>query len=128
MSREPGTGDENSGARAQALRALDEAASDLQQLSKVYAGTVGLYNKLSALYTALEKKAVDLGKVAEQSSASRDQLIQAAKQMQETQMSFNIQYLQLQSQMQNENRTYTAVSNILKTRHDTVKNSISNIR
>ena len=48
--------------------------------------------------------------------------------MQETQMSFNLQYLQLQSQMQNESRSYTAVSNIMKTKHDTVKNAISNIR
>jgi hypothetical protein len=46
----------------------------------------------------------------------------------ETAMSFNLQYLQLQSQMQSENRSYTAVSNIMKTKHDTVKNSISNIR
>jgi hypothetical protein len=50
------------------------------------------------------------------------------QQMQETQTSFNCQYLQLQNQMQNENRQYTAVSNIMKTKHDTVKNSISNIR
>ena len=33
---------------------------------------------------------------------------------QETQMSFNLQYLQLQSQMQAENKSYTAVSNIMK--------------
>jgi hypothetical protein len=46
----------------------------------------------------------------------------------ESAMSFNLQYLQLQSQMQQENRSYTAVSNIMKTKHDTVKNSISNIR
>ena len=39
-----------------------------------------------------------------------------------------LQYLQLQSQMQSENRSYTAVSNIMKTKHDTVKNSINNIR
>jgi ribulose kinase len=58
----------------------------------------------------------------------QDQLLNATKQMQETQMSFNLQYLQLQSQMQHENRSYTAVSNIMKTKHDTVKNSISNIR
>jgi len=58
----------------------------------------------------------------------QDQLLNATKQMQETQMSFNLQYLQLQSQMQSENRSYTAVSNIMKTKHDTVKNSISNIR
>jgi NADH dehydrogenase/NADH:ubiquinone oxidoreductase subunit G len=55
-------------------------------------------------------------------------LLNATRQMQETQMSLNLQYLQLQSQMQNDNRQYTAVSNIMKTKHDTVKNSISNIR
>jgi hypothetical protein len=59
---------------------------------------------------------------------SQGQLLAATKQMQETQMSFNLQYLQLQSQMQDENRSYTAISNIMKTKHDTVKNSISNIR
>ncbi len=36
--------------------------------------------------------------------------VNATKSMQETQMSFNLQYLQLQSQMQSENRAYTAVS------------------
>jgi hypothetical protein len=59
---------------------------------------------------------------------SQDQLLNATKSMQETQMSFNLQYLQLQSQMQHENRSYTAISNIMKTKHDTVKNSISNVR
>ena len=46
----------------------------------------------------------------------------------EMRVEFQPQYLQLQSQMQNENRSYTAISNIMKTKHDTVKNSISNIR
>jgi hypothetical protein len=60
--------------------------------------------------------------------SGRKPLLTAVEQMQETQMSFNLQYLQLQSRMQNENRQFTAVSNIMKTKHDTVKNSISNIR
>ena len=60
--------------------------------------------------------------------SSQTELMNATKDMQETQMSFNLQYLQLQSQMQNENRSYTAISNIMKTKHDTVKNSISNVR
>lgn len=55
-------------------------------------------------------------------------LLVATKKMQETQMLFNLQYLQLQSQMQHENLSYTAISNIMKTKHDTVKNSISNVR
>ena len=60
--------------------------------------------------------------------ASQSSLLQATQQMQETQMSFNLQYLQLQNQMQNENRELTMVSNIMKTKLDTMKNSIANIR
>lgn len=60
--------------------------------------------------------------------SAQAQLLTATEQMGETQMSFNLQYLQLQSQMQHENRSYTAISNIMKTKHDTVKNSISNVR
>jgi hypothetical protein len=60
--------------------------------------------------------------------SGQSQLLNATKQMQETQMSFNLLYLQLQSQMQHENRSYTAISNIMKTKHDTVKNSINNVR
>ena len=67
-----------------------------------------------------------IGAVA--SGSSQTELMNATKELQETQMSFNLQYLQLQSQMQNENRSYTAISNIMKTKHDTVKNSISNVR
>lgn len=36
-------------------------------------------------------------------------------------MSFNLPHLLLRSQMQSENRGYTAVSNIMQTKHDTVK-------
>jgi hypothetical protein len=36
--------------------------------------------------------------------------------------------LKLQMQMQRENRVFTSVSNILKTRHDTAKSSIGNVR
>ena len=40
----------------------------------------------------------------------------------------NLYYLQLQEQLAAENRSYTAMSNVLKARHDTVKNAIGNIR
>jgi uncharacterized phage infection (PIP) family protein YhgE len=36
--------------------------------------------------------------------------------------------LKLQMSMQRENQVFTAVSNVLKTRHDTAKNAIGNIR
>lgn len=39
----------------------------------------------------------------------------------------DLQHLQDPRGMQNSNRTYTAVLNIMKTKHETVKNTISNI-
>jgi hypothetical protein len=41
---------------------------------------------------------------------------------------FNMYYLELQEQISAENRQYSAMSNVLKARHDTVKNAIGNIR
>ncbi len=44
------------------------------------------------------------------------------------QMNGDLQYLQLQQDMQHENRQFTMVSNIMNVRHDTAKTSINNIR
>jgi hypothetical protein len=52
----------------------------------------------------------------------------ASKQLMEMNQSFNMQYLMLQQQMQDESRRYSVISNIMKTKHDTAKNSISNVR
>jgi len=57
----------------------------------------------------------------------RDFLL-AQKQMQEMNQSFNLQYLTLQQQMQDESRRFSLLSNIMKDKHDTAKNSISNLR
>ena len=46
----------------------------------------------------------------------------------ETLKTFNLQYLNLQQNMQHENRQFTMISNIMKTKHDTAKNAISNVR
>jgi hypothetical protein len=40
----------------------------------------------------------------------------------------NSKLLQTQIAMQRENQVFTSVSNVLKTKHDTVKNTISNVR
>jgi hypothetical protein len=40
----------------------------------------------------------------------------------------NLYYLELQERISAESRTYSALSNVLKARHDTVKNAIGNIR
>lgn len=40
----------------------------------------------------------------------------------------NLYFLELQERISAENRSYTALSNVLKARHETVKNAIGNIR
>jgi len=135
--------------RSEALQAVDDASAQLAELEKIHARTVELNAELSKLYETLSKKAAEVGKLGESAGlgkgagmsaggnavggaavggSSQEQLLQATKQMQETQMSFNLQYLQLQNQMENENRQFTVVSNVMKTKHDTVKNAINNIR
>lgn len=40
----------------------------------------------------------------------------------------SLYYLELQQKIQDETRAFTTVSNVLKARHDTVKNAINNVR
>ena len=112
-----------------ALRQDVEASQAVHaELDDSHARGTRLEEQLFALVNAFCREVADFLALVAAGGSSQDQLLAATKQMQETQMSFNLQYLQLQSQMQHENRSYTAISNIMKTRHDTVKNSIGNIR
>jgi hypothetical protein len=52
----------------------------------------------------------------------------ATREMQEMNQMFNLQYLQLQQKIQGENRQFTALSNVMKTKHDTAKNALSNLK
>ncbi len=58
------------------------------------------------------------------SSAAAGSAEQALARSQE----MNLYYLELQERISAENRSYSTLSNVLKARHDTVKNAISNIR
>ena len=67
----------------------------------------------------------------EQMSASGDSnatMFMATKELQEMNQSFNLQYLNMQQEMQSENRKFTALSNVMKTKHDTAKSMIQNVR
>jgi len=59
---------------------------------------------------------------------SQQALLDQTKDMQEMQMSFSLQYLQLQEKMQAENRQFSTISNVMKTKHDTAKSTINNVR
>jgi hypothetical protein len=49
-------------------------------------------------------------------------------QMQRESQSFNLQLLNLQTEVQDENRRFTTISNVLKSSHDTAKAAVGNIR
>jgi len=93
------------------------------------AGAMGNYGSNGMMNTPGQAPGMNThtGQAGTGGSAAQS-LMDQTKAMQEMQMSFNLQYLNLQQKMQGENRQYSTISNILKTKHDTTKNSINNIR
>jgi hypothetical protein len=54
--------------------------------------------------------------------------IDEMRAMQQESQAFNLQYLALQEEVQQENRRFTTISNVLKAKHETAKSAIGNIR
>lgn len=54
-------------------------------------------------------------------------VFEATRALQTEAQSFNLHYLQLQEGLQRESREFTALSNVMKVRHDTAKSAIQNI-
>ena len=115
-------------ARAEAIRAIDETSAELAELTAMNTKIVQSNAEMSKIYLALSKRISDVAKMTGDRSRTQEQLVQAVKQLEEMNQSFNLQYLGLQQQVQDESRRFTLLSNIMKTKHDTAKNSINNIR
>jgi hypothetical protein len=94
-----------------------------QKEAKRYA--VWLKNAGQRLYDLADRWQADLNKAIRSSMTDPTT---ATKNMQEMNMSFNLQYLMLQNKISHENRQFSMVTNIMKNKHDTAKNSINNIR
>lgn len=54
-------------------------------------------------------------------------IVQATRALQQEARTFNLQYLQLQEGMQRESREFTALSNVMRVKHDSAKSAINNI-
>lgn len=54
-------------------------------------------------------------------------LVEATRALQQEAQAMNLQYLQLQEQMQRESREYQALSNVMKVKHDSARAAIANI-
>jgi hypothetical protein len=101
---------------------LSEIQEDHKRLEKSHEALAGIAHELSALCESFcveaKKASVPGGGPHLQMQQQHPAWLQARQQ----------QMLKLQMAMQRENLVFTSVSNVLKTRHDTAKNSISNIR
>jgi hypothetical protein len=59
--------------------------------------------------------------------ASDGDILAATRALQQEGRTANLEYLQLQENMQRESREYTALSNVMKVKHDSAKSAIGNI-
>ena len=85
----------------------------------------------SVLTAALSSARQELGGPGAPNGSSRGgggSDFDALRQVQEESREMNVFFLDLQQRMQAENRRFTTISNVLKSRHDTARAAINNIR
>lgn len=118
------------GLSAEARAAILTVGDDVRKLEKSHQNYVKAAERVCDLFAKLSQKAEEVAKLAgaAEKSRSQERLFKAIQEMQKMQESFNVQFLALQNGMQKEHRQYTMVSNIMKTKHDTAKAAINNIR
>jgi hypothetical protein len=123
---------QKAGLTADARAAILTVGDDVRKLEKSHENYVKAAGELDDLYIKLLQKSRDVSRLAIEAQKTRgqalDKLFRATEEMQKMSQSFNLQYLGLQQAMQDENRRFTLVSNIMKTKHDTAKNAINNVR
>lgn len=114
------------------VKAVNETGPDLEKLAESHRSLMKAVGELEGLYAQLSRKAEEVSRLAAGAQKTKGdaagRLFEAAREMQEMQQSFNLQFLALQEAMQKENRQFTMVSNVMKTKHDTAKNAINNVR
>jgi hypothetical protein len=68
------------------------------------------------------------GPLGDGGAAGEQSTLDQVRGMQEQAQEFNLQFLALQEEVQQENRRFSTVSNVLKAKHETAKAAIGNIR
>lgn len=110
----------NANDRATGWRVLENA------LSKQFAGVSTSQLRRYDAYRSLQKT-VDGMKAAKDDPYS-DAVLQATREQFEANVESNMKYLELQHKMQQMNTQFSCLSNLMKARHDSVKNSVSEIK
>lgn len=111
----------------QLLRLINEMKADHKRLEKSHEEFRASAFKIGSLFESLHKEVKRTAALVT-GPGSNDRVLAATRKMQEMNMSFNLQYLNLQQKMQAENKQFTLLSNIMKTKHDTARNAINDVR
>lgn len=114
-------------AGASVVKAAVSASTGGKTNSKVAAASANTASATTSTATGTSANSVD-GISSSGSTSSSQQLLNATAQLQELNQDFNLQYLNLQENQQAESRQYTALSNVSKTKSDTAKNSLTNVK
>lgn len=123
---------QNAELREELLVMHDELLKDIAKLEALYTKTSRLNEELAARVHELEEQSANCAPALQARgdvTVSAGDKTEGSKTSQtKLNRSYDIQYLQLQQKMQQENRQFTMVSNIMKTKHDAARSAINNIR
>jgi hypothetical protein len=117
----------NQTAISQVTSTLTGLTEDIERLTASQKNLYECFQNYQRMYEHLSRLATGLIRQV-RSGVPQSQLLQASRQIEEMQMGFNLQHLMLQNKISQENRQFSMVSNIMKNKHDTARNSINNIR
>lgn len=113
--------------RSAAAGVVGGVAAGVELAAPIVPGGSVLSAAVRAGASGLARSALGRGGIAAGAGGEGD-VLAATRVLQQEAQSFNAQYLQLQEGMQRESREFTAVSNVMKVRHDSAKAAIQNIQ
>jgi len=127
------------GHNAAALAAADRAVADMRAIARAPQERILLQHDAMAV-SKMKLLLVQRGRRPHQSSSAMgdggpiisaggtDGLFDATNGMEETQMSFNLQSQQLQNTLKADGRRFTAISGLMRVKHEVVRNNLASVR
>jgi hypothetical protein len=115
-------------ARAASLGELDAAARQLTEINGSHRALMDTNAKMTGVHSSLNEEVGEVCRIAQTSRVSPAEAARALNGLCELQVRGTLEYLELQRQIQSESRRFTTLGNAMKTRHDTAKAAINNVR
>jgi|GEM_PF-1753734 len=117
------------GLSAESRAAIMSIGDNMRKLDQSHANFVRTSQELGAIYYKLSAKVGEVSRLAAAGKSSQDasgeKLLDAIREMQKMQQSFNMEFHKLQESLQKENRQFNMISNTI---HDSAKSVIQNLR